>query len=351
MLLQAKSTDRVLVLNKAVFTTAISRERKRAERAARHVLVVVVSNKTRTARASFAWARAVAALARVKRPSDWLGWIREGTQLGIVVPDVPEGHLAIAEAIPQRFQAALAAELGASDELQVSTLLDVEPDRRDSFGATRPVARAVYPLVKRACDILGSASGLLVLSPILLAVAAIVKLTSRGPVLFRQSRVGHRERPFTMLKFRTMCVDADSALHQQYVTSFISGSVTSAGETAAPFKILHDPRVTPVGAILRKTSLDELPQLWNVLRGEMSLVGPRPPIAYEVRQYAAWHRRRVLEVKPGLTGLWQVTGRSCTTFDQMVRLDLQYAKTCSLWCDLKILAATPAAVISGKGAR
>jgi lipopolysaccharide/colanic/teichoic acid biosynthesis glycosyltransferase len=116
------------------------------------------------------------------------------------------------------------------------------------------------------------------------------------------------------------------------------------------FKIVDDPRVTAVGRMLRKTSFDELPQLWNVLRGDMSLVGPRPPLHYEVEQYEPWHRRRVLEVKPGITGLWQVSGRSRTTFDEMVRLDLRYAKTCSLWTDIKILLATPAAVISGKGA-
>ena len=118
----------------------------------------------------------------------------------------------------------------------------------------------------------------------------------------------------------------------------------------AVFKLTNDPRVTPIGRMLRKTSLDELPQLWNVLRGDMSLVGPRPPLAYEVEQYRPWHRRRVLEAKPGITGLWQVKGRSRTTFDEMVRLDLQYARTRSLWTDIKILLATPRAVISGKGA-
>jgi lipopolysaccharide/colanic/teichoic acid biosynthesis glycosyltransferase len=189
-------------------------------------------------------------------------------------------------------------------------------------------------------------------APALLIVAAMVKLTSKGPVLFRQPRIGHREQPFTMLKFRTMRVGADPALHKGYVSCFIQGTntATTTGDVA-PFKIVDDPRVTRVGALLRKTSLDELPQLLNVLRGDMSLVGPRPPLDYEVEQYAPWHRRRVMDVKPGITGLWQVTGRSCTTFEQMVRLDLRYAKTCSLRSDLKILFATPAAVISGKGAR
>ena len=132
---------------------------------------------------------------------------------------------------------------------------------------------------------------------------------------------------------------------------FIQSSGQSQESPAnTTFKLAHDPRITPIGHLLRKTSLDELPQFWNVLSGDMSLVGPRPPLAYEVEQYKPWHCRRVLEAKPGITGLWQVTGRSRTTFDEMVRLDLRYAKSYSLWTDIKILLATPRAVISGKGA-
>jgi lipopolysaccharide/colanic/teichoic acid biosynthesis glycosyltransferase len=152
-----------------------------------------------------------------------------------------------------------------------------------------------------------------------------------------------------MLKFRTMHVNSDHKLHQEYVTRFINSAPDTCGPETV-FKLTNDPRVTPVGRFLRKTSLDELPQLWNVLRGDMSLVGPRPPLGYELEQYKPWHYRRVLEAKPGITGLWQVAGRSRTTFDQMVRLDLRYARTCSVWTDIKILLATPAAVISGKGA-
>jgi lipopolysaccharide/colanic/teichoic acid biosynthesis glycosyltransferase len=147
-------------------------------------------------------------------------------------------------------------------------------------------------------------------------------------------------------------VHADPALHQSYVRAFIrTGATAAQGSTDAPFKIPDDPRVTPIGRLLRQTSLDELPQLWNVLRGDMSLVGPRPPLPYEVEQYQPWHYRRVLEAAPGITGLWQVTGRSRTTFDEMVRLDLRYARRSSLWYDLRILLATPRAVLSGRGAR
>src|SRR5262249_9841949 len=143
----------------------------------------------------------------------------------------------------------------------------------------------------------------------------------------------------------------DEGLHHQFVSWFITASAHGADlGTNGLFKLSNDPRITPLGRFLRKTSLDELPQLWNVLIGEMSLVGPRPPLPYELEQYQPWHRRRILEAKPGVTGLWQVTGRSRTTVDEMVRLDLKYARKRSLWVDLKILLRTPAAVLGGKGA-
>jgi lipopolysaccharide/colanic/teichoic acid biosynthesis glycosyltransferase len=196
----------------------------------------------------------------------------------------------------------------------------------------------------------GSAVLLLLLVPVFLLVAVLVKLTSPGPVFFRQTRVGQGGRHFTMLKFRTMRVDAGEALHHEFATQFIRSSADMCRDGCAVFKITNDPRVTPVGRFLRESSLDELPQFWNVLRGDMSLVGPRPPLPYEVEHYRAWHWHRVLHAKPGLTGLWQVVGRSRTTFDEMVRLDLRYARTCSLRTDLGILLATPAAVVSRRGA-
>jgi lipopolysaccharide/colanic/teichoic acid biosynthesis glycosyltransferase len=149
-----------------------------------------------------------------------------------------------------------------------------------------------------------------------------------------------------------MRVGNDSTIHKEYVSRFIAGKITgSNGDKASGvFKITNDPRITPLGRLLRKTSLDELPQLFNVLSGEMSLIGPRPPVPYEFECYGIWHRRRVLEIKPGITGLWQVNGRSRTSFDDMVRLDLQYARDWSLWLDVKILLRTPAAVLSGDGA-
>ncbi len=180
-------------------------------------------------------------------------------------------------------------------------------------------------------------------------------MTSEGPVLFRQERIGQWGKPFTFLKFRSMQVVQADNPHKVYIEKLIrenkeaNGAGTENGE-ARVFKLTADPRVTSVGKFIRKTSLDELPQLINVLRGEMSLVGPRPPVAYEADVYDVWHRMRLLTVKPGITGLWQVMGRSRTTFDEMVRLDLRYVTEWSLWQDIKIILKTPWAVIAGKGA-
>jgi exopolysaccharide biosynthesis polyprenyl glycosylphosphotransferase len=214
-------------------------------------------------------------------------------------------------------------------------------------------AKRLPHLLKRAIDIFGSTLLLLSLSPVIGLIALAIKLTSKGPVFFKQVRLGQFGSRFPCFKFRTMYLNNSPKIHQDYIAKFIAGQAGNAakaeGKTAV-FKITNDPRVTLTGRFLRKTSLDELPQFWNVLRGEMSLVGPRPPVPYEFKIYDIWHRRRVLEVKPGVTGLWQVSGRSRTSFDDMVRLDLRYTQSWSLWLDLKILMATPRAVLTGEGA-
>jgi exopolysaccharide biosynthesis polyprenyl glycosylphosphotransferase len=203
-----------------------------------------------------------------------------------------------------------------------------------------PQLTRVQGATKRACDVVGAALGLLALLPLFLAVALAIKATSRGPVLFRQGRVGLRGRPFTLLKFRTMVAGADSLL----------GALRERNEADGPlFKLRHDPRVTRVGAFLRRYSLDELPQLWNVLKGEMSLVGPRPPLAGEVAVYEEWQHDR-LEVRPGLTGLWQVSGRSELAFEEYVRLDLFYVENWSVAYDLYILSKTLPLLVSARGA-
>jgi lipopolysaccharide/colanic/teichoic acid biosynthesis glycosyltransferase len=207
-------------------------------------------------------------------------------------------------------------------------------------------------LCKRAIDIFGSILALLLLSPVMLVIAVAVKVTSPGPIIFRQERFGLLGKKFWFLKFRSMYINNDSSIHREYIETLIKkenkGDQGQNGNGV--YKITDDPRITAVGKFLRKTSLDELLQFINVLKGEMSLVGPRPPIPYEFEKYDTWHRRRVFSIKPGITGLWQVKGRSRTTFDEMVRLDLEYIINWSLWLDFKILIRTPLAVLSAKGA-
>jgi lipopolysaccharide/colanic/teichoic acid biosynthesis glycosyltransferase len=200
----------------------------------------------------------------------------------------------------------------------------------------------------RALDVAVSAVLLLVLFPLFLALAAAIRLDSRGRVVYRQRRVGRNLEPFTVNKFRTMHSGAGHETHRQFVIGLIAGTPAQDAEPNF-FKMANDHRVTRVGRFLRKSSLDELPQLWNVLRGDMSLVGPRPPIPYEVEHYPPhWFDR--FAVKPGMTGLWQVSGRSELTLDEMIALDLEYARTRSLWLNLKILVRTVPAVFAARGA-
>jgi lipopolysaccharide/colanic/teichoic acid biosynthesis glycosyltransferase len=195
---------------------------------------------------------------------------------------------------------------------------------------------------------------MILLSPALLVIAALVRLDSEGPAFFRQERIGLGGKRFTFLKFRSMYVNNDPAIHKAYVTGLIrAGGATGAGGEKGPpdtYKIKDDPRITPLGRILRKTSLDELPQLVNVLKGDMSLVGPRPPVPYECQNYDVWHRQRVMQMKPGITGLWQVEGRSALPFDEAVRMDIRYIREWSLWMDLRIIFRTPFAILSCRGA-
>ena len=207
--------------------------------------------------------------------------------------------------------------------------------------------------LKRGIDIAGSILGIIFLSPLILITVLSVKITSPGPVVFRQLRLGQKGARFQFYKFRSMRTDTDDQIHRNYVENLIKGNLDeiNQGEKEKPlYKIKADPRVTRVGKIIRKLSIDELPQLYNVLKGEMSLVGPRPPLPYEVEKYEPWHLRRILEVKPGITGLWQVEGRSKTSFNDMVRLDLRYVQNWSLGLDFKILLKTVKAVLKPTGA-
>jgi exopolysaccharide biosynthesis polyprenyl glycosylphosphotransferase len=205
-------------------------------------------------------------------------------------------------------------------------------------------------ILKRSCDILISASAIMLLLPLWLLIALLIKLDSRGPVFYTQERVGMDGRLFLVFKFRTMKAGSDSESHREYQRAFIAGRAeANLGDPNKPtYKLLADPRITRIGKLLRRTSLDEVPQLLNVLMGDMSVVGPRPPIPYEVEAYELWHRKR-LDMKPGLTGLWQVSGRNRLPFEEMVRLDLFYIENWSLLLDLKIILRTGLVMLGGEG--
>jgi lipopolysaccharide/colanic/teichoic acid biosynthesis glycosyltransferase len=212
--------------------------------------------------------------------------------------------------------------------------------------------RRLTAYARRALDLAVAGGVLIVFSPLLVAIVIAVRLDSRGRAVFRQSRVGLHGREFLVNKFRSMRLDADPSKHRAYVQALIPNGDAKTDAAAAPqnglYKLVVDDRITRVGRFLRKTSLDELPQLWNVLRGEMSLVGPRPVIPYEVERYPDWYRAR-FAVKPGLTGLWQVSGRNETSYEEMVRLDIEYAQRRTLRLDLTILARTVVVVLLRRG--
>ena len=214
----------------------------------------------------------------------------------------------------------------------------------ESMTALKPMLRCPLPLWKRTMDILGASFGLVLFSPFLLLHTLIVKTVSPGPVFFRQQRIGYLGRPFTMWKLRTMDVGVDISSHRQHVSQLIS-SANKRNMERPMTKLDYDPQIIPGAVLLRKLCLDEMPQLINVLRGEMSLVGPRPPLTYEVEEFLKWQHRR-FDVLPGMTGLWQVSGKNRLTFSKMMRLDIQYSRQKSLWLDLIILLKTPLAIIS-----
>lgn len=359
---RTRKTQQALVLGRNLFRDVLARERWRTHRF-NECFTLVVIERQESASDDLAWRLPVQVLCGIKRETDILGWLEPGKALGLIVPEMASSDRSYASSITLRLRSDLTMQIGASgasytitahryDLSNPSSTIAVPPaPNTEPLGAR--VSASIGAALKRTLDVVGSATLLALLSPVFAVIALLIKAKSPGPVFFKQERVGQSGKPFRMLKFRTMHVDNDPSIHRQFVSDFIKAGKPENGDASgeAPFKIVGDPRVTPIGQFLRRSSLDELPQFLNVLLGDMSLVGPRPPLRYEVEQYQPWHYRRVLDAKPGITGLWQVSGRSRTTFDEMVRLDLRYAKRSSPWTDIKILLATPRAVISGKGAR
>ena len=357
------------VLTEEVFCRMIALERKRSERTQRpFVLLLMDTGRTPlpTEKDGRILLDILSALEAATRETDVMGWYETKSSVGVMFTEITLENNLILSTILARISDVLRHRLTSEQFSQIKFSFHLFPEEWDPNNPERQSNPALYPdlrqrdganrlgrALKRGMDILGGLLLLALLSPVFLVIAAAIKLTSRGPILFRQQRIGEHGTPFIFLKFRSMYTGNDSSQHQEYVRQLIAGQAAkqpTSGAGEGVFKLTNDPRITPVGSFLRRTSLDELPQLINVLRGEMSLVGPRPPVTYEVEVYATWHRRRLLEAKPGITGLWQVHGRSRVGFDDMVRLDLRYARDCSPWLDLKILLQTPKAVIAGNGA-
>jgi lipopolysaccharide/colanic/teichoic acid biosynthesis glycosyltransferase len=361
------------VLSEEAFHRMISLERKRTERSRKPFLLMLLDmgNGLRSEKNEKALDKILSALSLSTRETDVTGWYKKNSVVGVMFTEFgAEDRNSILSTMMTRVSETLRNNLSSQQFGLISISFHLFPEEWNHDIPQRPSNPALYPdlasrdnakkffcVIKRIMDIVGSTLALLLFAPILLLIAIAIKLTSVGPVFFRQKRVGQYGEQFVFLKFRSMHVNNDASVHKAFVKQLIAGNAPSQpgngngnGNGNGVYKLTRDFRITRIGGFLRRTSLDELPQFINVLKGEMSLVGPRPAIAYEVEAYDIWHRRRVLEAKPGITGLWQVNGRSRVKFDDMVRLDLRYAKTWSPWMDLKILLRTPVAVMFGDGA-
>jgi lipopolysaccharide/colanic/teichoic acid biosynthesis glycosyltransferase len=349
------------------FTNLIRLERRRAERSQKPFLLMLLAQQALDERnGSKCYIEQVASVVSSSiRETDVIGWYQSGTIIGVIFTDLANASQNVISTILQRVDASVQCVTVPDERAKLAISWYVFPDSAgDSY--PRQPALALYPdlkyrdtvqqpfrEIKRIVDIVGSLLTLILLSPVFAAVSIAIKLSSEGPILFRQERLGHNNTPFIFLKFRSMRSDSQPDSHRQYITSFIAGEAkghSASKDGSLVYKLVGDPRVTALGRVLRRTSLDELPQLINVLKGDMSLVGPRPPLPYELQVYDIWHRRRLMESRPGITGLWQISGRSRVKFDDMVRLDLRYAQKWSLWMDVKILLQTPRAILSGEGA-
>lgn len=336
------------------FLRLLRLERRRTERSGRAFLLILISSPTMLINPHGEQANStVNALGSCIRETDVLGWYEEGITLGLLMTEIGEAAAESIECIVQKISTTLEKSLQVETYCRLAVVVHVFPDNDKNSVFYQDIhprqgRDLLRRRLKRTIDIAGSLFALALFSPLFVLIAILVKWTSKGPILYCKQRVGEYGREFNFYKFRTMVADNDPHIHREYVSKLIAGGANPA-DTEGLYKMKNDPRVTRIGKFLRRTSLDELPQFFNVLKNDMSLVGPRPPLPYEYERYRTWHRRRVLEQKPGITGLWQIEGRSRTTFDEMVRMDIRYAMTCSVWMDLKILFLTPGAMF-GKGA-
>jgi lipopolysaccharide/colanic/teichoic acid biosynthesis glycosyltransferase len=356
------------MLPQELFMKLLRLERKRTERSGRRFVLMLLDtgNLLKAAKVPVL-ANLLAAITQATRDTDLKGWYKDGSVIGVIFTEVGGSeNKSIVRTLSTKLTDSLYGALTIPEINEIGISFHIFPEDWDEDGRDGPVTSALQMDLareinrkklslhaKRLMDIIGSVVGLILCLPVFVVIALAVRLTSRGPVLFRQVRLGQYGKKFTFLKFRSMYLDNDQKLHEEYVHRFIMGAPSNeqtAGNHPQVYKLTSDPRITAVGRFLRNTSLDEVPQFLNVLWGDMSLVGPRPPVTYEFDRYDLWHKQRLLALKPGITGLWQVDGRSRVKFDEMVRLDIRYARSWSLWLDIKILLHTPRAVLSRDGA-
>jgi len=356
------------ILDDQSFHKMIALERKRSERSHKSFLLMLLDSggQLPSQQNGEALGKILAALSLATRETDITGWYQNNATVGVMFTEIAsEDRNSIVSTLLTRISVALKSSLSLDQFNQVSISFHLFPEEFNRETPQRPSDPTLYPdvlhrdktkklfsIMKRLMDVAGSATALALFSPIFVLIAVLIKLGSKGPVILKQERLGQFGKTFTLLKFRTMYANSDSQIHRQFMQRVISGNYDGTMERGKPVytKMTDDPRVTRIGRLLRRTSLDELPQFINVLKGDMSLVGPRPPLAYEYVNYDIWHRRRVVEGKPGITGLWQVSGRSRVPFDEMVRLDIRYERTSSFWLDLQILMQTPRAILLGDDA-
>jgi lipopolysaccharide/colanic/teichoic acid biosynthesis glycosyltransferase len=343
------------LLSRAEFLRMVQREKRRTDRshsALSLTVLVVDANGGNTLQ------HMVEHVLTMVRETDYVT-ATDDQCIAVLLPDTGEAGLrSFLDKLALSRQASGTQAVGATypdaefDQLIAERLATPRSRHAADAAEPSPVRSHGYP-TKRSLDILGALVALVLLSPVMLIVALLIRLTSPGPAIFRQTRVGQGGAPFIMYKFRSMRTDIDDSVHREFVAKLIDGKASASGNGTASgqFKMAADPRITKIGRFIRKTSIDELPQFYNVLIGDMSLVGPRPPVPYEAEKYKAWHRRRVFELKPGLTGIWQVEGRSRVSFDDMVRMDLRYLQHCSLGFDLRILLRTVLVVLTCEGAQ
>jgi lipopolysaccharide/colanic/teichoic acid biosynthesis glycosyltransferase len=348
---------RLDVLPRNEFQAQVRLEKRRADRSKAALSLVVLRLDGQSLMGTNDLRYLIRDLTVRKRETDIIGYV-DNCLLAILLPYTDSKSAAIfCRLIEDRVDTPhLNIQSATYPDMHFDLLLDgqdLEDDPEPAVLERVPLRRRASRAIKRIIDIAGALALMVLTSPVMLVTALAVKVGSPGPIIFRQSRMGMGGLPFTFYKFRSMRIESDDRAHREYVEKLIAGQndeINQGSRDKPVYKMRSDPRITPVGRIIRKTSIDELPQLWNVLKGEMSLVGPRPPVPYETAGYQSWHLRRLQEMRPGITGLWQVEGRSRTTFDDMVRLDLRYVRSWSLWLDMRISFKTVFVVLNWNGA-